>query len=217
MTPFTDQAAYDVRLEWGAAGLKALAAAGVDVVVIIDVLSFTNCVAVAVDRGASVLPYPSAAEGAAAYTSAHNAELAGHRGDRNARYSLSPASLSSVPPQTRLVLPSPNGSELSFGALDGSAVIAGCLRNRTAVAAYLNDHPWACGVRGCWRAMARPVTSAVSRGPSRCRCHRFSPWRATLTRGPGCRRGLRWSRSRHGSRADRVQFGERVNRDGLPE
>ncbi len=137
---FTDQAVYDIRLEWGAAGLRALTGAGVANVVIVDVLSFTTCVSVAVDRGASVFPYPGDAEGAAAYAVQHDADVAGHRGDPSAEYSLSPASLSSVTPQTRLVLPSPNGSELSFSAPEGT-VIAGCLRNRAAVAAYLGRHP----------------------------------------------------------------------------
>lgn len=141
MTPFADQSAYDVRLERGAAGLTALAEAGPTNVVVIDVLSFSTCVAVAVDRGARVWPYPGLAADAEAYASAQNAELAGHRGDPSASFSLSPASLASVRSDTRLVLPSPNGSELSFAAAGSCTVIAGCLLNRTAVARYLNDHP----------------------------------------------------------------------------
>ena len=48
MPPF-DQSAYQVRLEWGVAGLARLAPA--DVVVVVDVLRFSTTVIDAVDRG----------------------------------------------------------------------------------------------------------------------------------------------------------------------
>src|SRR5438046_9322537 len=53
--------------------------------------------------------------------------------DRTSGFSLSPASLRSLPAGYRLVLPSPNGAALSFG-VDHRIVFAGCLRNATAVA-----------------------------------------------------------------------------------
>jgi 2-phosphosulfolactate phosphatase len=46
---------------------------------------------------------------------------------------LSPASLRNLPPEYRLVLPSPNGAALSF-SVDHPTVLAACLRNATAVA-----------------------------------------------------------------------------------
>lgn len=46
---------------------------------------------------------------------------------------MSPPSLKAIPPQARLVLPSPNGSRISF-ALKGGPVLAGCLRNARSVA-----------------------------------------------------------------------------------
>jgi 2-phosphosulfolactate phosphatase len=48
-------------------------------------------------------------------------------------FSLSPASLRPIPSGTKLMLPSPNGSRLSF-ACHGRTVITGCLRNAAAVA-----------------------------------------------------------------------------------
>ena len=44
------QQGYDIRFEWGLAGVKALAPLS-DVVIIVDVLSFSTCVDVVVNRG----------------------------------------------------------------------------------------------------------------------------------------------------------------------
>jgi len=52
---FFDQARFDVRCEWGLAGVKHLAPA--DVIVLVDVLSFTTSVTIAVSRAAVVYPY----------------------------------------------------------------------------------------------------------------------------------------------------------------
>lgn len=138
MASYADQAASTIRFDWGPEGLRALAQ-DVPSVVVIDVLSFTTCVSVAVDREAEVLPYPFKGPDAAAYAKNKGAVLAGSRNDSGLPYSLSPASLLAIDPGTRLVLPSPNGSELAFAAPATSTVIAGCLRNCKAVAAYLRD------------------------------------------------------------------------------
>ncbi|HEX4123847.1 MAG TPA: 2-phosphosulfolactate phosphatase [Tepidisphaeraceae bacterium] len=133
--PHFDQEPFDLRCEWGLEGLQGLAAS--DVIVIVDVLSFTTCVDIAVARGACVLPYPLNDLSALQYAERHGAELAGRRGDRGSRYSLSPSSLADLPAGLRLVLPSPNGSHLAFSAGErATAVIAGCLRNAAAVAAW---------------------------------------------------------------------------------
>ena len=106
------QAAHDVRFDWGPDGLDAIAA-GAATVVIVDVLRFTTAVSVAVARGAEVLPYTwGVGDAAAAYARRHDAELAGRREDGD--WSLSPTDLLCLPTGSRLVLPSPNGSALSF-------------------------------------------------------------------------------------------------------
>ena len=129
--PFYDQTPYDVRCEWGLQGLRALRD-DCQVVIIVDVLSFTTCVEAAVANAALIYPYAGEAEQAGEYAASLGAELAGHR-PGEARYWLSPTALTSIPPATRLVLPSPNGSMLSLQG--GSAhTFAGCLRNAGAVA-----------------------------------------------------------------------------------
>jgi len=124
------QAGFDVRCEWGLAGVEALAPTS-DVVVVVDVLSFTTCVSIAVANGAGVLPYRFRDETASDFAIGSGALLASSRGGGG--YSLSPASLLKIPAGTRLVLPSPNGATISLAA-QGTRTIAACLRNATAVA-----------------------------------------------------------------------------------
>ena len=130
MPAYLTQDAYDVRFEWGERGLRALAEQARRFV-IVDVLRFTTCVSVACARGAAVLPFRWRDARVGAYAAEHRALVAGG----GERYSLSPASLAEIPAGTRIVLPSPNGSALSFEAAAGGEVFAGCLRNASAVAA----------------------------------------------------------------------------------
>jgi 2-phosphosulfolactate phosphatase len=120
-----DQAEYEIRCEWGPVGVEQLAPIS-DAVVIVDVLSFTTCVDIAVGRGATVFPCLWKDERAAKLAKERNAVLAGRRGE--GAFSLSPASLATIPQDMRLVLPSPNGSTLSM-ATGSVPTFAGCLRN----------------------------------------------------------------------------------------
>ena len=126
------QEQYDIRCEWGLAGLIALAA-GSDAVVVVDVLSFTTCVEIACSRGASVYPCRWSESMAEEFARREQAILAGPRSADG--YSLSPSSLLSIPQGTRLMLPSLNGAALSLEAGD-TPTIAACLRNAKAVAEY---------------------------------------------------------------------------------
>ncbi|MDV8148828.1 2-phosphosulfolactate phosphatase [Arthrobacter sp. B10-11] len=128
------QLPFTVRFDWGHDGAMAVAP-GAELAVVVDVLCFTTCVSVAVDRGADVFPYAWKDGGAAGFAAGKDAVLAGRRGGNGV--SLSPASLRSAPLLERLVLPSPNGSALAH-ALSGTVprVAAVCLRNARATAEW---------------------------------------------------------------------------------
>jgi 2-phosphosulfolactate phosphatase len=126
------QAAFDIKCEWGLSGIEHLSPSS-DVVIIVDVLSFSTCVDVAVKNGALVYPYRWRDETAESFATSIGGVLARSRRQAQGGYSLSPVSLSGIPAGTRLVLPSPNGSALST-ATRQIPTFAGCLRNARAVA-----------------------------------------------------------------------------------
>jgi 2-phosphosulfolactate phosphatase len=135
VSSFCDQFQYAVRFEWGARGLDAVGP-GSDLIIVVDVLSFSTCVDIATARGATILPYRWRDDSAADYATTHGALLATKERRASGGFSLSPASLAAIPDGTRLVLPSPNGATLSLQAAAYSTTVAGCLRNSAAVAEF---------------------------------------------------------------------------------
>src|SRR5436305_1796168 len=127
---YSDQSHFDVRCEWGEAGVRALGPTS-DVVVIVDVLSFSTSVDVATARGATVYPYRFKDDSAVQFARSVGAILAVERDA--AGLSLSAASLMKIEPGTRLVLPSQNGATLTL-MTQGKPTLAGALRNCRAVA-----------------------------------------------------------------------------------
>lgn len=122
-----------VHCEWGLSGVEVLRD-HVAVMVIVDVLSFSTAVDVAVHRHARIHPFPYGDEDASrAEAERLGVRLAASR-KAGGQLSLSPASLMKLNPGERLLLPSPNGSRLSL-ACGRAIVLAGCLRNAKAVAA----------------------------------------------------------------------------------
>ncbi len=142
MNPAHRQPTHAVRFDWGPTGAAAIAE-GADVAVVVDVLSFSTTVCVAIERGMTVLPYRWNDDSVAAYAESRSATLAVGRLEARSLadgsgVSLSPASMARASDVSRVVLPSPNGSSISFGLADvGSTVVAACLRNRSAVARWL--------------------------------------------------------------------------------
>lgn len=113
-----------------------------DVSVVVDVLSFSTSVTIAVGRGMRVFPYRWQASQAESFALENDAALALGRLEAGKigapAPSLSPAGLLTCEPLPRLVLPSPNGSSIAFVLQAGGSTIAiGCLRNAQAVAEWL--------------------------------------------------------------------------------
>ena len=127
-----------IRLEWGPRAVDVFEE-WADIVVVVDVLSFSTAVDVAVSQGAAVLPCAGDQAAAERLGQESAACVAVPRGDmsKTRPYSLSPASLVTLPGGTTLVLASPNGAALTAAlASSGPVVVAGCLRDTTTVGAY---------------------------------------------------------------------------------
>jgi 2-phosphosulfolactate phosphatase len=122
-----DQPGFDPRLAWASEGGTLLAGA-CPVLVVVDILRFTTAVEVAVAHGARVLPERWAGR------------EAGPSDPGPVGYSLSPVSLLGISAGARVALASPNGATVSLDLADaGAVVLAGCLRNASAVAAAARD------------------------------------------------------------------------------
>ncbi len=135
------QAEYKIRFERGEFGLRATAA-DASVIVIVDVLSFSTAVDIAVSAGASVRAMrPS--DNIAAEANRLGAIRAVSRRECSASepYTLSPDSLAKLPVGALLILPSPNGANLIACAeeMTNAMVIAGCLRNASAIASFVKS------------------------------------------------------------------------------
>ena len=124
---------FNVYCEWGLKGIQKYKEIS-DVIIIVDVLSFSTSVDIAVANGAVIYPYKFLDETTYLYSMQVNAELASVSRSKD-EYSISPVSLMSIPSGTKLVIPSPNGAELSLST--GSVpTICSCFRNFKSVAEY---------------------------------------------------------------------------------
>jgi 2-phosphosulfolactate phosphatase len=129
-----------VVCEWGLKGIEAFRASAA-VFVIVDVLSFSTAVSVAVDAGAEVIPFPwGDPEAAKEEALRRGAVAASPRRTFGGQLSLSPVSLRRLEPGTRVLLPSPNGSRLSLATGD---IVTFCssLRNFETVAEAVRAVP----------------------------------------------------------------------------
>ncbi len=134
LPPALGQVGFRARFDWGPDGVQCLAGRD-ELVIVVDVLSFSTAVSVAVERGARIAPYRFRDETAAAYARSIGARLAGSRADGEP--SLSPVSLRALGPGDLLVLPSPNGATCAAMAAEhGAVVVAGSLRNATTVGRF---------------------------------------------------------------------------------
>jgi 2-phosphosulfolactate phosphatase len=125
-----------INCEWGIEGINKYSSDSV-VTVIIDVLSFSTCVDIALSKNAVIFPYRFKDDSAIQYAKTNNAVLASFNRSKDS-YSLSSASLKNINKGTRIVLPSPNGSELSLSS-KSKVTMCACLRNYRAVAESINS------------------------------------------------------------------------------
>lgn len=131
-TPF-GQTDYDIRFEWGSKGARDAAERG-DIVIIVDVLSFSSAVVAALDQGAIVYPH-APNEKAKAFTESVGAKLAVKRSQASKDVpSLSPVSWNVNHRGKKYVLPSPNGAVCTTCASKAAKVLVGGLVNAAAVA-----------------------------------------------------------------------------------
>jgi 2-phosphosulfolactate phosphatase len=141
-TSIFEQAGYRIRFERGERGLRSIIR-GCSVVVVVDVLSFSTAADIAVTAGAAVFATPYFSD-ARAVARRYEAMFAVPRREESEAhpYSLSPDSLLTIPPASRIVLPSLNGATLIATARESKArwILTGCLRNASAVAAFIRDH-----------------------------------------------------------------------------
>ncbi|WP_328611915.1 2-phosphosulfolactate phosphatase [Amycolatopsis sp. NBC_00345] len=129
-----EQPGSDVRLEWGGEGVAALGGS-CSVLVVVDVLSFSTTTDLVTARGGRVLPVRWRDERGVAEARGAGAVVAGE-----GAWTLRPSSVTEIPSGTLLALPSPNGATLcAAAAATGAHVLAGCLRNASAVAAKAHE------------------------------------------------------------------------------
>jgi 2-phosphosulfolactate phosphatase len=152
-----NQHPHRVRLEWGRRGVREAAERG-DVIVIVDVLRFSSCVAAAVARGANVYPCAFAAEAD---------ELAARVGGFVAKAPGSPTRFALVPTFSearageKIVLRTLNGAECTLAASAAPRVIAGSLLNASATGAAVSkiiDNSELCvTVVACGERLTKPA------------------------------------------------------------
>jgi 2-phosphosulfolactate phosphatase len=139
------QAGFSIRCDWGLQGATAIAA-GAAAIVVVDVLSFTTTLSVALDAGIEVYPYRFRDASAAAFAATRGAVLAVGRREAGATgVSLSPVSVRRATepggPLTvtnKLVLPSPNGAAICRQLGEANALVVGAsLRNASACAEWV--------------------------------------------------------------------------------
>jgi len=129
------QAGYDLRFDWGRKAVRDAVGRG-DVIVIVDVLSFSTAVAAGVAAGARIYPVATRDQAhARAYAAKVRATLrTGDLAAPQGRRALSPLGYEVSEEGNAYVLCSPNGAACSTVATGSPAVFAGALVNATAVA-----------------------------------------------------------------------------------
>ncbi len=159
--------------------------------------------------------YRSRDHSAAAYARSRNALLANAtREFKGGGYLLSPSSLVDIPSGTALVLPSPNGSTLSLST-GGTPTFAGCLRNATALAGFLQRYETGISSIPAGNAGSNNRPSGRDRRPDRRGCRHSCAGRHPFAGSRSRRPRFRSEQRRPGIGPLRDGVRQRVERQGI--
>ncbi|MDM5315253.1 2-phosphosulfolactate phosphatase [Fictibacillus sp. b24] len=131
-----DQSPYDIKMEWGIKGAREAAKRN-EIIIIVDVLSFSSTVTTAVENGAVIYPFPpNQHEKAKKYATELGAELVVGRAEaiKTGKPSLSPISFTANNKGESFVLCSLNGAAYVDVSKKVPSLFAGSLLNAKAVA-----------------------------------------------------------------------------------
>lgn len=155
------QLLFDIRCEWGTQGVAKLKD-DCDVLIMVDVLSFSTCISMACNQGAQVIPAADAAA-VQALGRQPGVQVAVERAQWQpdaAAICAAPAAMRSLTADARLVLPAPNDCVRALLALQ-QPLLVGCIRNAQAVASAamrLGSTIGVVPVGECWEdASLRPA------------------------------------------------------------
>ncbi len=134
-----DQSPYTCRVEWGRRGAREAADRG-DIIIIVDVLSFSSTVVSALNYGAVIYPYPPNLNGKD-YAQKISAEYILGRAEatKAEKPTLSPVSFNEEHKNKKYVLTSLNGAFCTWIASSVPALLIGSLLNASSVATVANQ------------------------------------------------------------------------------
>lgn len=133
------QAPFKGKMEWGRRGAREAAERG-DIVIIVDVLSFSSAIVAALSAGAIIFPYPPNLDGNK-YANSIGAKYILGRAEaaRTGNPTLSPVTFNEEHRNQRYVLSSLNGAYCSWIASRVPALLIGSLLNASAVAVIAEE------------------------------------------------------------------------------
>ncbi|WP_332698629.1 2-phosphosulfolactate phosphatase [Halalkalibacter lacteus] len=133
-----NQSPYDIRIEWGRRGARE-AAEREDIVIIVDVLSFSSTVISALRYGARIYPYPPNLDGSE-YAKKVGAEFILGRAEaaKIGKPTLSPVSFNKEHSKKKYVMSSLNGAFCTWISSKVPALLIGSLINASSVASVAN-------------------------------------------------------------------------------
>jgi 2-phosphosulfolactate phosphatase len=134
-----DQSTYQCCVEWGKRGARE-AAERADILIIVDVLSFSSTVITALNYGAIIYPYPPYLDGEN-YAEKVGAEyiLGRREATEMGKPTLSPVSFQHEHAKKKYVLSSLNGAFCTWIAAEVPALLIGSLLNAASVASTANQ------------------------------------------------------------------------------